>query len=122
LPAGSRLAQERYTALLTVGDFAGYVMLDEERLSIPPARSDLTVLERRSLAKAGDLEQYTRQGYRYLVASSYMYDRFLAEPERYQREARFYNRLFKEGQLLRSFTPSLAHRGPEIRIYRLQPP
>jgi len=40
------------------------------------------------------------RGRRYAVASSSMYDRYLAEPTRYRREASFYRSLFQQPELL----------------------
>ncbi len=40
-------------------------------------------------------------GKNYAVSSSFMYDRFLAEPQRYQRETEFYQNLFKGSEVLR---------------------
>jgi uncharacterized membrane protein len=100
LPAGSRIAQEWYTA--------------------PLVGTDLDVLERFSLAEDRTLANYRRDGYRYLVASSAVYGRYLAEPERYPSEIAFYQALFTEGHLLQQFEPSATRGGTAIRIYDLQ--
>jgi hypothetical protein len=100
LPAGSRIAQEWYTA--------------------PLGGTDFDVLERFSLAEDRTLGDYRRDGYRYLVASSAVYGRYLAEPERYPSEVAFYQALFGEGHLLQQFEPSATRGGTAIRIYELQ--
>jgi asparagine N-glycosylation enzyme membrane subunit Stt3 len=99
VPVGSRLAQEWYTAP-SLGD------------------AHLDVLAVHSLGGRG-LGDYRRGGFEYLVVSSWMYDRYLAEPQRYGGQALFYRSLFEEGDLLQRFRPSNTRGGPEIRIYRL---
>lgn len=118
VPAKSRIASERYAAPLRDLSFE--------------------VDEQRSLGSDRNLADYSGRGYRYAVVSSAIYSRFLAEPERYPREAAFYVELFGTKELLKSFPP-LPHpawlpaafatdcyctasqtRGePTIRIYRL---
>ena len=99
VPVGSRLAQEWYTAP-SLGD------------------AHLDVLAMPSLGGRG-LGEYRREGFEYLVVSSWTYDRYLAEPQRYEGQALFYRSLFEEGDILQWFRPSNTRGGPEIRIYRL---
>ncbi len=100
LPAGSRIAQEWYAAPLVGAGF--------------------DVLERFSLAEDRTLDDYRQDGYRYLVTSSAIQGRYLAEPERCPSEVAFYQALFAEGHLLQQFEPSATRGGTAIRIYELQ--
>jgi hypothetical protein len=71
-----------------------------------------------TLAQDRELSDYPREGFQYLVANAYMYNRYYAEPQRYTREISFYETLFRDGELLKRFRPTLTQGGPEIRIYR----
>lgn len=64
-----------------------------------------------------ELEWYRAQGFDYLVASSYMYSRFLEEEERYPREAAFYRRLFSQEVIAEFLGGDIVTPGPTIRIY-----
>jgi 4-amino-4-deoxy-L-arabinose transferase-like glycosyltransferase len=99
IPAGTRIAQEWYAAPLSGTGFA--------------------VAERFSLAEKGKLEAYPDEGYRYVVASSYVYDRFFAEPGRYAAQIAFYRDLFARGRLMQRWEPSSTRGGPAIAIYEL---
>ncbi|MDX1415166.1 MAG: glycosyltransferase family 39 protein [Candidatus Promineifilaceae bacterium] len=99
LPAGSKIAQENYTAPLQGTSF------------------ETTLVD--SLGAAGKLESYAADGYDYLVASSGIYARYLAEPERYPVEVAFYNTLFNETHLLQQIEPSSTRAGPTVLIYQL---
>ena len=102
LPAGSHIAQEWYTAPLSDTRFviANYL----------------------TLASGQTLDDYRRNGDRYLVASSFIYDRYLAESQRYRQETAFYRDLFARGRLLQQFEPSITRSGPTIRVYELPAP
>ncbi len=101
LPAGSKIAQEWYSATLFGGGF--------------------NVLEQSSLAQKNRTPaDLFRQGYNIIVVSSEMYNRYLAEAEIYPAEAHFYQTLFREGCLLQQFEPSPLRGGPTVRIYRWQ--
>lgn len=127
LPPGSRIAQDRYSAPLVRDDFFGH---PPERYSGPLPENDFIVYERYSLAPGRRPDDYYRDGYRYLVVSSAMYERYLAEPDRYAAEVDFYQTLFRDARLLQHFNSS-AGRGcfenvaghllqPDVRIYQLQ--
>jgi 4-amino-4-deoxy-L-arabinose transferase-like glycosyltransferase len=75
------------------------------------------------LAESDPGVQITMDEAGYLVASSYIYDRYYAEPQRYPDAIAFYDRLFAEGNLLAEFAPNWRQNGPVVRIYRgnLQP-
>lgn len=100
IPAGSKIAEEWYTA--------------------PLGGADFVVLEQNSLASAGTLDSFAHAGYSYLIASSSMYGRYFAEPERYATEVAFYRTLFAQERLLQQIEPSALNSGPEIRIYQLR--
>ncbi|MEK6301431.1 MAG: glycosyltransferase family 39 protein [Acidobacteriota bacterium] len=100
LEPGSRIALDRFTAPLTETDFV--------------------VSKHRGLARNRTLDYYYREGYRYIVASSAMYDAYMAERDLYRSEAEFYSRLFDEGRLLQEFVPSPSRDGSVIRIYELK--
>ncbi len=117
IPGGSQIAQEWYTAPLSPSDFAGY---GQNRHSKPPEANGFFLFERFSLAQDRELEDYYSEGYRYVVVSSAIYGRYLAEPRRYSVESAFYQKLFSEAHLLKQFDPSLAYGGPVIRVYELE--
>ncbi len=117
LPPGSRIAQEWYTAPLVVADFYGYA---QDRYAGPLTGTDFVVFERFSLAAGRTLDDYYRDTFQYLVVSSGIYGRYLAEPHRYPSEVAFYRKLFAEGRLLQQFEESTTREGPVIRIYALR--
>ncbi len=117
LPGESHIAQEWYTAPLAIADFEGYA---QNRTSKPLDASGFFLFERFSLAQDRELEDYYSEGYRYVVVSSAIYGRYLAEPRRYSVETAFYQKLFSEAHLLKQFDPSLAYAGPVIRVYELE--
>ncbi|MCO5185681.1 MAG: glycosyltransferase family 39 protein [Anaerolineae bacterium] len=99
---GTRIAQERYGAPLDPG-------LYDELAVFALGQEEHTV------------DDYRRDGIAYLVISSAMYDRFLAEPERYVTEAAFYNELLATLTPLVTIEPSLMRSGPTIHIFALPP-
>jgi hypothetical protein len=99
IPTGSKIVEEWYTAPL---DGTGFV---------PQVQT--------ALATTGSPEDWVRDGYRYVIASSGVYGRFFAEPEKYAKEIGFYQALFAQGHLLQQIEPSLFTPGPTIRIYEL---
>lgn len=103
LTPGSRIALEKYSAALYGTDFDAreYGLLG---------------------ATGYTLEDAYRAGIRYVVVSSAVYERFLAEADRYPSEAGFYQALFEKGHLLQEFIPSATRGGPTIRIYALPGP
>ncbi|MBN1593088.1 MAG: glycosyltransferase family 39 protein [Candidatus Coatesbacteria bacterium] len=74
------------------------------------------------LAARGSLREFYNAGFEYLVVTSSIYDRFLAQPDRYPCEASFYSTLFEKGYLVKEFKPSDLNRGPTVRIYRIRGP
>lgn len=117
---GSRIAQEWFAAPLNQADFVEYAV---ERTSAPAPGQPFELYERFSLAAGRTLDDYRREGYRYLITSSRQYDGYLganqAQPGRYAREAGFYRQLFAEAHLLQEFLPSTTRGGPTIRVYEL---
>lgn len=99
LPATAKGLQEPYTSLL-IGD---------------PRMNSIGL----SLGTDHTLDDYRRDGYTHLVISSYMYDRFLAEPARHPSEAAFYRALQQGSTPLVTFAPTWFRGGPTIQIYAL---
>lgn len=97
LPSGSRILQETYGA--------------------PLQGTPLAADEIRALVDGGDVALQRAAGYDYVVASSAIYNRFFAEPERYPGEIAFYTALFEGGNLVHEVQPGYFVDGPTIRIY-----
>lgn len=122
LPAGSALAQETYSAALSPEDFRSFVFQPHERLSPSLGPHKLRLLERYSLAHGHTLDDYRREGYRYLVINSWIAGNYLEEAARYPQETAFYQSLFATGRLIKQFTPSATRDGATISIYELDAP
>jgi hypothetical protein len=99
LPEESRIAGEMYTAYLD--------------------RSRDEVLVVFALGQAS-LDWYRSHGYRYLMTSSAMSNRF-GDAARYPEESTFYRLLSETAHLLVSFEPRPAQSGPRIAIYDIGP-
>jgi 4-amino-4-deoxy-L-arabinose transferase-like glycosyltransferase len=93
--------------------------IEQEPYGVPLAGTGLRVVERPTLAEGTPLAERARAGGRYLVASSWIYQRYLAEPARYPAEVAFYASLFSRAHLLAEFAPGTTMRGPVVRIYDL---
>ncbi|MGL4651521.1 MAG: glycosyltransferase family 39 protein, partial [Caldilineaceae bacterium] len=106
LPAGSRVLQETYSAVL-----GGTPLVAESVRALPDEVAE-------SFRAGGNLQPLADRGYDYVVVSSAIYDRFLAEPQRYPSEVAFYRQLFAEGNLVQEFAPSWIQSGPTLRIYK----
>lgn len=69
------------------------------------------------------IESYKREGVDYVVVSSYMYERFLAEEDRYPDRAKFYRKLFKKEKLVKCFSATATDielgRNDLLAIYRV---
>jgi Dolichyl-phosphate-mannose-protein mannosyltransferase len=100
LPPDSRIAEEMYTAYL---DDAGHDLL---RVFSLADRS---------------LDAYRAAGYRFLITSSAMADRY-RDAIRYPRESAFYDALEASGRLVASFAPGPDHAGPHVSIYEIAGP
>lgn len=99
IPPGTKIAVDAYAAPV---DPSQFVLLKTFSLSSRP------------------LDYYYQENHEYLVVSSKMYNRFMAEQNRYPNEVNFYHRLEKEATLVRRIAPIPWHvTGPEISIYRL---
>jgi 4-amino-4-deoxy-L-arabinose transferase-like glycosyltransferase len=59
-------------------------------------------------------------GFQYFIASSQEYGAALKEPHKYTSRYAAYMRLFEQSVELVRFTPSDAHPGPELRIYKIK--
>lgn len=99
LPHGSRIAEEMYTTYPVAGDKALRVF---------------------SLA-IRSLDAYRAEGYRYLLWSSAMAERY-RDAVRYPGESAFYASLESTGRLLARFEPGPDRAGPEIRVYEIALP
>ena len=104
IPTGSKIAGEAYSIYPT-----------------PPENGRFQYTSMFSLSEK-PFEEYYPEGYRYLATSSAVYNRFLAEPERYQERILFYQKLSEHGRLLYEIKSHRFHGGPVIRIYKLRPP
>lgn len=101
ISSGSRIAQEYYSAIL----------LNESEN--PPVgiyklnfgTKNFIVKQQFSLVDPEGLKGYYCQGFNILITSSDIYDRYLQKPSLYPKQVKFYNTLFKEGKLLKKFTP-----------------
>jgi len=103
LPPGARVLREPHTPTLEL-----LLLGNRPRLAV-------TALEW-SLADAPPAQVAAAD---YLVVSSAMYDRFLADPLRYAAEAAFYRRIFARYPLIAAFAPEPGRTtGPTIRIFR----
>jgi hypothetical protein len=98
-PQGSKIAQDYYAAPLndTKFDVTNYFTLSQNP----------------------SLDYYYKENFKYLVASSQSYERYLIAPEFFPIESAFYASLFQQGHLLYKIEPSLFHGGPTVRIYIL---
>jgi hypothetical protein len=101
LPAGSRIAQEWFTA--------------------PLDKTSFEVGRQLSLADHS-VEEYAGAGYRYIMVSSFIYQSYLNEPARYPAQVEFYRSLAARGRLLQEITGSATHGGPTVRIYEISAP
>jgi len=100
LPAGSEVAADAYSA-----------PLDADRFRLMKTFS----------LSYESLEFYQEQGIEYLVTSGAMYERFLAEAERYEANLDFYERLKREGSLIYQVAPvRWRTAGPTVSVYRVQ--
>jgi len=93
--------------------------IEQELYGVPLAGTGLRAVERPTLAAGSPLAERARAGGRYLVASSWIYQRYLADPARYPAEVAFYKSLFSSAHLLVEFAPGATLRGPVVRIYDL---
>lgn len=99
LPPGSRIAQEMSTT---------YLPRDPGRVLRVFALADRS------------LDRYRADGYRYLISSTAMSERY-DDPERYPRESAFYKELEATGRLVASFEPDPVRSGAKIRVFDLGP-
>ncbi|MCB0210938.1 MAG: hypothetical protein KDJ52_16480, partial [Anaerolineae bacterium] len=95
-----------------------YVVYEE--YSIPAGQGNFKGKRYWSVADSGySLEDAYRGGVDFIVVSSFIYDRYLSDAQRFPEETNFYVELFKQAELAHEFKPSNNERGPTIRIYRL---
>lgn len=96
---GSKIGQEWYTA--------------------PLGGTSFEVVDTWALGQDRVLANYYDEGYDFLVASSGMYSRFYADPERSPNQVQFYESLGETAKLVQEITPSTTRGGPIIKIYQL---
>lgn len=66
------------------------------------------------------MSTYGEQGIEHLVTSSAMYERFLAQADRYAVNVDFYERLEREGSLIYQVPPVRGRpMGPTVTVYRM---
>jgi hypothetical protein len=65
------------------------------------------------------LEEYRAAGFTHLILSSFIYDRYLDEPERYNREIQIYNSMFSMAPLHTFESIPGTIKGPRIIIYAI---
>lgn len=100
IPIGTRIAQDWYSG--------------------PLPRDRYEVLKLFTLS-ANLLQWYKVQGFEYLMVSSYMYDRYLAEPHKYPDDVAFYTWLFENGRFVHEIQPDDRNRpGPTIKIFSIK--
>jgi 4-amino-4-deoxy-L-arabinose transferase-like glycosyltransferase len=100
IPPGSKIAIEKY----------------DIRLPAPPFQTEhfvrLTDHER---------DDYVRNGFQYVLASSQVFGPVFDTPQQFPDVYARYRRLFDQSQEVFVIKPESGRRGPELRIYRLQP-
>ena len=99
LPPGSRIVAQAYTA--------------------PDLGPGYVVLEADSGLEQEGVDSLARQGYRYVMVSSNIYDRYYNEAARYPIQIAFYDDLFKNYQLIHADEGDATTPGSTIRIYDL---
>jgi len=99
IAVGARIVHEAYTA------------------RVLPTRYDVLAVD--TLGRQ-PIAAYARDGYAYALASSRMYDRYLAEATQYPAHAATYRDLFACGELLHEVAPvEGVTQGPTVRVYAL---
>jgi len=98
IPIGTEIAKDWYT---------------------PPISNNLYNVTVKYSISDKSLDYYKKKKFKYLIVSSYMYNRYLAEPEKYPNQVKFYKDLFEE-ELVQEFKPNPKNiPGPTIKIYKI---
>ncbi len=97
-------------------------IIGQDLFTAPLSGTNYVVKHGFTLAETASLETFITNGYEYLIISSWMYNSYYAEPERYATEIAFYDSLFSETELLQQFDPSITKGGPTIVIFKLSQP
>jgi 4-amino-4-deoxy-L-arabinose transferase-like glycosyltransferase len=84
IEAGSKIGQDAYT-----GDISEALFYITQKYSLSDE----------------PLNYYEKEGYQYLLVSDTQYNRYLAEPDKYPNNVKFYRQLFSEGHLIEEFIP-----------------
>ncbi len=100
LPPKSKIIQEQYSASLENTTFS----YDEYF----------------SLAEKFSSEKIKNLNTEYIITSSYIYERYFHEPNRYINEINFYQNIDTNSYLVKQIKPALIHSGPTINIYKIR--
>jgi 4-amino-4-deoxy-L-arabinose transferase-like glycosyltransferase len=115
---GSRIAADTYSPpLVRRRDMDFYRSAGVE--AVPYRLTKLKLPVPGGPADRHDLRWLRARRVRYVIVTSAVYDRILAAAAQYPRVARFYERLERQGKLLKVFEPRPGERGPVIKVYRL---
>lgn len=115
VPSGARLAVEQYTPPVSRAEYQVFV---EERGSLK--RDTTTTGYKGVLADLRALDPLRANEIEYVVVSNYL-DRYRAERASYPDEVRFYEQLFRVGELLYELKPRQDTKGPVIRVLKVRP-
>jgi hypothetical protein len=83
--------------------------------------TDYPHVEHYALALAGTVEDYARDGYRYLVVNARLAHRYRVQPGAHRDQAAFYEFLRDDADAVARFVHGPAHGGPDLVIYDLGP-
>jgi 4-amino-4-deoxy-L-arabinose transferase-like glycosyltransferase len=115
LPTTSTLAYDWILQNVAPGSV---VVIEDPVLRIPAVVADARAI---AALEQTSVEDLTHDGVTYVIASSTVYGKYLAEPRTYRREYLAYTRLFSETREVAKFTPDRRTSGPELRVLRLGP-
>jgi hypothetical protein len=123
LPIGSRILLERYTPELPRGEYETYFVNDGVLRRFPSPRDPrVHVPPDGDTGRLSDARQLDEFGIEFVVLGN-LYNRYLAERERYESIVQGYEAVIARGTLIYEITPNPGQsNGPEIRIYRLAGP
>jgi hypothetical protein len=125
IPAGSVIALEEYTPPVSTQKYCVLTAPGVKNLQqIPAQRDSETNIHGRTWRYAlGNVQEFStlsEYGVQYVVVSLTNYGWFQRDPAKYHRELKFYETLFRNGELLYETPVNTKDRGP-VRIYKLKP-
>ena len=109
------------------------IIAEDRRVNLSPtkakgfsttARVPQKVLDAKSAADLGTIDELLAKGVTHVAVSDESYDRYLRKktPGRGGKHREFYERLFKEGTLLKEWLPgTISYLQPGLRLYRIAP-